>query len=74
MSEQTLRDGKSWLLERLERGAHPLDGLDPDAARSTIDALTGLDPGRWTAAWGALAGDFAARAEASEAGSPVGRT
>jgi esterase FrsA len=64
--DDTLANGKAWLLERLERGAHPLDGLDPDAARSTIDALTGLDPGPWTAAWGALAGDFAARAEASD--------
>jgi esterase FrsA len=65
MSEQTLRDGKSWLLERLDRGAHPLDGLDPDAARATIDGLAGLDPEPWTAAWGALADDFAARARAA---------
>ena len=61
----TLGAGKAWLLTRLERGAHPLDGLDPDAARATIDALTGLDPEPWTAAWGGLAGAFAARAEAS---------
>jgi esterase FrsA len=65
MSEQTLRDGKSWLLERLDRGAHPLDGLDPDAARATIDGLAGLHPEPWTAAWGALADDFAARARAA---------
>ena len=65
VADETLADGKAWLLARLERGAHPLDGLDPDAARSTIDALTGLDPEPWTAAWGALADDFAARAQAS---------
>jgi esterase FrsA len=64
-AEQSLQDGKSWLLERLDRGAHPLDGLDPDAARATIDGLTGLDPEPWTAAWGALADDFAARARAA---------
>ena len=62
MSDQTLQDGKAWLLTRLERGAHPLDGLDPDAARTTIDSLAGLDPEPWTAAWGALAEDFADRA------------
>jgi len=62
MSDQTLQDGKAWLLTRLERGAHPLDGLDPDAARATIDSLAGLDPEPWTAAWGALAEDFADRA------------
>jgi esterase FrsA len=64
-ADETLGAGKAWLLERLERGAHPLDGLDPDAARSTIDALAGLDPEPWTAAWGALADDFAVRAQAS---------
>ncbi len=64
-ADDTLANGKAWLLTRLERGAHPLDGLDPDAARSTIDALTGLDPEPWTAAWGALADDFGARAQAS---------
>jgi len=62
----TLNAGKAWLRQRLERGAHPLDGLDPAAARATIDALTGLDPERWTAAWGALADDFAARAREAD--------
>ncbi len=33
-ADETLDAGKAWLLERLERGAHPLDGLDPDAARA----------------------------------------
>jgi pimeloyl-ACP methyl ester carboxylesterase len=39
--------------------------LDPDAAAATIDALTGLDPEPWTAAWGGLADQFAARAQAA---------
>lgn len=65
MSDQSLEAGKAWLLQRLDRGAHPVDGLDPDAARSTIHALTGLDPEAWTAAWGGLADDFAARAKAA---------
>ena len=33
-ADETLDAGKAWLLARLERGAHPLDGLDPDAARA----------------------------------------
>jgi esterase FrsA len=65
VAEESLATGKEWLLTRLERGAHPLDGLDPEAARATIDALTGLDPLSWTAGWGALADDFAARAHAT---------
>jgi hypothetical protein len=64
-AEQTLDAGKAWLLTRLERGAHPLDDLDPDAARRTIDGLTGLGPEPWTAAWGGLADEFARRAGAA---------
>jgi esterase FrsA len=64
-TEQTLDAGKAWLLARLERGAHPLDGLDPDAARRTIDGLRGLDPEPWTDSWGGLADEFATRAQAA---------
>jgi esterase FrsA len=63
--DESLAAGKSWLLARLDGGAHPLDGLDPNAARATIEALKGLDPEPWTAAWGGLADDFAARARAA---------
>ncbi|MFZ0378145.1 MAG: alpha/beta fold hydrolase [Solirubrobacteraceae bacterium] len=65
-TDETLAAGKGWLVARLEKGAHPLDGLDPDAARATIDSLTGLDPEPWTAAWGGLADDFAAQARAAD--------
>ena len=41
---ERLEEGKAWLRQRLERGAHPLDGLDPDAARAAIHGLTGLEP------------------------------
>jgi hypothetical protein len=64
-ADETLVEGKAWLLARLERGAHPLDGLEPDAARTTIDNLAGLDPEPWTAAWGGLADEFAGRAGAA---------
>jgi dipeptidyl aminopeptidase/acylaminoacyl peptidase len=60
---RTLEDGKTWLLERLERGVHPVDEVDPDVARETIESLEGLDPERWTTAWGSAAERFAADAE-----------
>ena len=63
--QEALAAGQAWLLARLEAGAHPLDGLDPEAARATIDDLTGLEPEAWTGAWGPLADDFAARARAA---------
>ncbi len=62
---RTLQDGRSWLLQRVANGAHPLDGLDPEAARSTVEGLRGLDPASWTKAWGALADRFIEAAEAA---------
>jgi esterase FrsA len=61
-----LEAGKVWLRVRLERRVHPLDHLDPEAAARTIDGLTGLDPEPWTTAWGTLADEFVARAEAAQ--------
>jgi esterase FrsA len=62
---QALAAGQAWLRARLDRGVHPLDGLDPVRARATIDGLQGLDPEPWTAAWGALADRFEAEAGAA---------
>lgn len=59
---RTLEDGKAWLLERLERSVHPVDEVDPEVARETIQSLEGLDPEPWTTAWGAAAERFAAEA------------
>jgi hypothetical protein len=62
---RTLADGKDWLLQRLERGIHPVDEVDPDVARGVIDGLEGLDPESWTSGWGSAAEQFAADAEAA---------
>ena len=61
----TLEAGKAWLRERVERGLHPVDGLDRAAALETIERLSGLEPEPWTAAWGALAEVYAAQARAA---------
>ncbi len=58
--------GKVWLRERVERGLHPIDGLDRAAALATIERLSGLEPEPWAAAWGGLAEDFAERARTTE--------
>jgi acetyl esterase/lipase len=62
VAQRTLEDARAWLLERLERSAHPLDRVDSDAAREAIESLEGLDPEPWTACWGAVADRFAADA------------
>jgi esterase FrsA len=60
--QRSLADGRAWLRQRLERRAHPLDGVDPDAAHEAIETLRGLDPESWAACWGAVADRFAAEA------------
>jgi len=67
----SLEDGRTWLLARLERRVHPLDGVDPDEARAAIDALDGLDPESWAVCWGTVADRFAARA--ADADDPAAR-
>src|SRR5919202_489896 len=66
---RTLDEGQAWLLERLERRAHPLDLIDAERARAAVEGLTGLDPESWTATWRALAEAFADEAQA--AGDPA---
>jgi esterase FrsA len=61
-----LTAGRAWLRERVERGVHPVDALEPEAARETIDGLAGLDPDSWADAWGGLADRYEARARAAE--------
>ena len=63
---RSLGEGRDWLLQRLELGVHPLDGLDADVARETIQALGGLEPEPWARAWGAAADRFADEAAAAE--------
>lgn len=60
--DESLSSARSWLLERLDRRLHPLDQVDPAAARQTIEALPSIDPESWAAAWGATADRFAERA------------
>ncbi|HTW11663.1 MAG TPA: alpha/beta fold hydrolase [Solirubrobacteraceae bacterium] len=62
---RTLTDGQRWLLQRLDHGAHPLDGIEPEPARATIERLDGLEPEPWAAAWGALSERFEQQALAA---------
>jgi len=63
VSEQrSLEDGRAWLRQRLERGVHPLDLLDQEAAWEAVESLQGLDPESWAASWGAAADRFAGEA------------
>lgn len=64
---RTLDNARTWLREHLEQGLHPFNAIDRDAARPVIDALSGLDPETWAAAWLDVAHRFAADAKAAHA-------
>jgi esterase FrsA len=62
VEERSLEDGRTWLRQRLERGIHPLDGLDSAAAAAAIEGLSGLDPEAWASCWGDVAERYATEA------------
>jgi pimeloyl-ACP methyl ester carboxylesterase len=60
---QTLEGAQEYLRHHLEMKRHPLRLIDTDAAASTIDALTGIDPVSWSETWLATASEFATSAQ-----------
>lgn len=54
---------KQWLRSHLDDGAHPLDGIDPVAARAVVDSLTSLEPESWVDSWLSAAAHFQTEAE-----------
>ncbi len=63
---QTLAGAQEYLRHHLEVRRHPLNRIDAEAAARTIDALEGIEPEPWAAAWLATAAEFAARAETAQ--------
>jgi hypothetical protein len=64
---RTLPNAQEWLLAHLEQQRHPLNAIDPELARRTIESLTSLDPEPWAQAWLAPAHNLASDAERLEA-------
>ena len=65
--ERSLEDGKAWMRAHLAARRHPFDVIDPATAGAVIEALGGLEPEAWAAAWLAPATGFAERARSAEA-------
>jgi esterase FrsA len=53
--ERTIEEIKAEALERAERGAYPLIGLDPADAREALATVKTRDRDEWAAAWSAVA-------------------
>jgi len=63
---RTLSNAKDWLLVHLDQQRHPLNAIDADLARQTIEGLTSLEPEPWAEAWLLPATQLASEAERLE--------
>jgi acetyl esterase/lipase len=64
---RTLSNAKEWLLVHLDQKRHPLNAIDVDLARRTIEQLTSLEPEPWADDWLTQATQLADEAERFEA-------
>lgn len=48
---RTLDEAKAWMLDRTARRVHPMNNLSLEDTKAVMDALDGLDPVAWAAAW-----------------------
>jgi esterase FrsA len=48
---RTVPNAKEWLLVHLDQQRHPLNAIDTDLARETIENLTSLEPEPWAETW-----------------------
>jgi esterase FrsA len=55
VADRTIEELKAETLARAERGAYPVNGLDPVDVREALDAIKTRDPDEWAAGWGAVA-------------------
>lgn len=65
----SLEGMQRWLGAHLADGAHPLNAIDIESARSVVESLTSIEPESWAMAWLAVADGFAAQASRSEGAS-----
>ena len=55
VADRTIEELKTETQARAERGAYPVNGIDPADAREALAAIKSRDPDDWAAAWGAVA-------------------
>jgi esterase FrsA len=63
---RTLSNAQDWLFGHLDEKRHPLNAIDVDLARRTIEKLPSLEPEPWAETWLAPAEQLAADAERLE--------
>jgi len=69
--ERTLYEIKEEAIARVDRGGHPLIGLDPADVREAFQHIRTRDGDEWAAAWIAIGDRYRARAEEEAASNPL---
>lgn len=70
--QRTLSNAQDWLMVHLDQQRHPLNAIDVDLARDTIESLSSLDPEPWAKTWLTPARKLAADAERLQAAGDLG--
>jgi esterase FrsA len=65
IADRTIEELKVETQARAERGAYPLNGLDPADVRDALGAIKTRDADEWAAGWGAVAERYLVRAKAA---------
>jgi pimeloyl-ACP methyl ester carboxylesterase len=65
VADRTIEELKAETQARAERGAYPVNGLDPADVREALGAIKTRDPDEWAAGWGAVAERYLVKAKAA---------
>ena len=69
--ERTLEELKTEAQARANRGAYPLEGLNPEEVREALGRLTSLDGDQWAASWSMIGDRYMTKAQKELASSPA---
>lgn len=70
-ADRTLEELKAEAQARADRGAYPLEGLNPNEVREALGRLTSLDGDQWAASWSIIGDRYMAKAQKELASSPA---
>ena len=62
-ADRTLEELKAEAQARADRGAYPLEGLNPAEVREALGRLTSLDGDQWAASWSVIGDRYMAKAQ-----------
>ncbi len=65
VTDRTIEEIKTEAQARADRGAYPLNGLDPADVREALSLITARDGDAWATGWGTVGDRYMAKAKAA---------